>query len=136
MHHTKDKGDLAVFKAQVSLCEQGYVVCTPQTEHAPFDLVAYKGGEFLRVQVKYRAAVNGRVALMLASSWADRSGSHHKPYDKADIDVWCVFCPDTDRCYYVRSSDVDGVSLTLLLNPPRNNQQQGIRMAVDFERVP
>ena len=33
----------------------------PLTEHAPFDLVAYKDGRFYRVQVKYRAAKDGFV---------------------------------------------------------------------------
>ncbi len=54
-HHTKDKGDLGVLKAQVDLFEQGFTICLPQTEHSPFDLVAYKNGKFYRVQVKYRA---------------------------------------------------------------------------------
>ena len=40
-HHTKDKGDLGVLKAQVDLFEQGFAIFTPQTEHCPFDLVAY-----------------------------------------------------------------------------------------------
>ena len=47
-HHTKDKGDLGVLKAQVDLFEQGFAIFTPQTEHCPFDLVAYKDGEFRR----------------------------------------------------------------------------------------
>ncbi len=41
-------------KAQVDLLEQGFAVLLPLTEHCPFDLVAYKDGEFRRVQVKYR----------------------------------------------------------------------------------
>ena len=45
-HHTKDKGDLGVLKAQVSLYEQGYSILLPLTEHAPFDLVAYKDNDF------------------------------------------------------------------------------------------
>jgi hypothetical protein len=51
-HHTKVKGDLGVLKAQVSLYEQGYLILQPVTEHAPFDLVAYKDGIFKWIQVK------------------------------------------------------------------------------------
>jgi hypothetical protein len=62
-HHTKCKGDLGVLKAQLDLFEQGFTICVPQTEHAPFDLVAYRHGEFRRVQVKYRALnANGALA--------------------------------------------------------------------------
>lgn len=53
-HHTKTKGDLGVLKAQVDLCEKGYMILYPHTEHAPFDLVIYKDNQFKRVQVKYR----------------------------------------------------------------------------------
>ena len=53
LHHTKNKGDLGVLKAQLDLFEQGFTVRVPLTEHLPFDLVAYKEGEFRRVQVKY-----------------------------------------------------------------------------------
>ena len=41
MHHTKDKGDLEVLKAQVDLFEQGFIVALPVTEHAPFDLILF-----------------------------------------------------------------------------------------------
>jgi len=41
MHHTKDKGDLGVLKAQVDLFEHGFIVALPVTEHAPFDLIIY-----------------------------------------------------------------------------------------------
>jgi len=51
MHHTKEKGDLGVLKAQLDLFEQGFVILNPVTEHAPFDLVAYDSGVFRRIQV-------------------------------------------------------------------------------------
>ena len=47
--HTKSNGDLGVLKAQVDLFEQGFTICVPQTEHAPFDLVVYKDGKFQRI---------------------------------------------------------------------------------------
>ena len=39
VHHTKEKGDLGVLKAQVDLNQQGYQILIPLTEHAPFDIV-------------------------------------------------------------------------------------------------
>ena len=47
MHHTKEKGDLGVLKAQLDMYEQGFTILNPVTEHAPFDLVIYKEKEFL-----------------------------------------------------------------------------------------
>jgi hypothetical protein len=71
-HHTKQKGDLGVLYAQLDLAKRGYIILLPQTEHAPFDLVAYKAGRFLRVQVKYRAAVGDVIKMPMTTSWADR----------------------------------------------------------------
>ncbi len=71
-HHTKDKGDLGVFKAQADLAAQGFMVLLPLTEHAPFDLVIYKDRVFRRVQVRYRTCKpNGCFDVRLRSVWND-----------------------------------------------------------------
>ena len=77
VHHTKDKGDLGVLKAQIDLFEQGFMILAPLTEHSPFDLVAYRDGVFRRVQVKYRAVDrHGVCQIRFATCWADRNGTH------------------------------------------------------------
>ena len=68
-HHTKGKGDLGVLKAQIDLFEQGFMVCWPLTEYAPFDLVAYRQGRFRRIQVKYRSLdISGAIQIRFSSS--------------------------------------------------------------------
>jgi hypothetical protein len=134
VHHTKNKGDLGVAKAFADLVAQGLVVLFPATEHAPFDLVAYDDGTFHRVQVKYRTARSGAVEVAFRSMWADRTGTHSRPMDKAAIDVVCVYCPDTDECYYVRPCDHGG-SVTLRLTPSRNGQVAGTFPAASYRRL-
>lgn len=134
-HHTKNKGDLGVLKAQVDLFEKGYLPCVPLTEHSEFDLVAYKDGIFKRVQVKYAALNNGRILVKSTTSWADKNGSHVKPYDKNEIDVMCAYCPDTDTCYYFGIKDFNK-SISLRVNKPKNNQKCKINFAEDYRRVP
>ena len=76
-YHTKQKGDLGVLKAQLSLYEQGFLILQPITEHAPFDLVAYKDNAFKRVQVKYKSLDNtGAITLHFRSCWVDKNGTH------------------------------------------------------------
>jgi hypothetical protein len=58
-HHTKNKGDLGLVQAMADLTAKGWAILVPLTEHEAFDLVAYRDGRFLRVQVKYRSAVKG-----------------------------------------------------------------------------
>ena len=133
-HHTKTKGDFAVLKAQCDLAEHGYMILVPLTEHSSFDIAAYKDGKFLRIQVKYRPAKNGVIAVSFKSSWADKHGTHIKPVDKSDIDYYCVYCPDTDECYYF-DPDLFGKQITLRISPPKNNQLQGVKMASDYKLV-
>jgi len=135
-HHTKSKGDLGVLKAQVDLFEQGFTICVPQTEHSPFDLVAYRNGEFTRVQVKYRAlGKNGALQIKFATCWADRNGVHTVPVDKDEVDLYCVYCPDTDECYYLEPKDF-GSNVSLRVRTSKNSQAKGVNFASRYRRVP
>lgn len=135
MHHTKDKGDLGVLKASVDLHIKGYIVCTPLTEHAPFDLIAYKSGKCLRIQVKYRTVKNGSINIRFQNSWADKNGSHTKDIDKNECDLFCVYCADNDTCYYLNPKDYNRhvnlrIEETKALNPSY------INFAKDFLEIP
>lgn len=134
IHHTKNKGDLGVFKAQVSLCEQGYLILTPNTEHSPFDLVGYKNGKFLRIQVKYRSESKGKIDISFKSTWVDKSGVHSVPVDKDEIDIYCLYCPSTDKCYWIDPKKFNQ-SVTLRLTNTKNKQHQGVNLASDFETL-
>ena len=136
MHHTKEKGDLGVLKAQLDLFEQGFLILKPLTEHAPFDLVAYGDQRFLRIQVKYKSVDRtGGMTVHFRSVWADRNGTHTRPMDKDEVDLYCIYCPDTDECYYLDPKDYRG-SVTLRVKAPKNNQARGVRLASDYRRVP
>ena len=136
MHHTKQKGDLGVLKAQLDLYEQGFTILNPVTEHAPFDLVAYKDGVFKRIQVKYKSVdKTGSLTVHFRSCWADQHGTHMKQVDKSEIDLFCVYCPDTDDCYYIDPREYNR-SVTLRVEASKNNQSKSVRFAVDYRRVP
>lgn len=134
-HHTKDKGDLGVAKAFGDLVADGFMVLFPATEHAPFDLVAYKAGRFYRVQVKYRSARHGVIKLNLRSTWADRHGVHSTALDKDAVDAICIYCPDTDECYYIRPTD-HGAWVNLRIVPAKNGQQKRILEAAAYRGLP
>src|ERR1700752_2947622 len=131
-HHTRDKGDLGVAKVHADLASKGFTVLFPATEYAPFDLVAYAAGEFHRLQVKYRAARAGAVTVKFRPVW-DRDGTHMTP--KSAIDTVCIYCPETDECYYVRP-DAHGASVTLRVAPSRNGQQARVLDAAAFRELP
>lgn len=135
-HHTKTKGDLGVLKAQVDLYQNGYIILTPLSEHAPFDLVVYKNGKFKRVQVKYRQLNSkGILEVRFRSSYNNSKGTITKEVNKNEIDVYCVYCPETDECYYFDPKLFDK-SISLRVETPKNYQMQNIHFAEDFREVP
>ena len=135
-HHTKDKGDIGVAHAIADLADQGFVVLTALCEHAPFDLVAYRDGTFARVQVKYRTlASNGEIKVNFVSSWSDSRGTYHRPIDKQEVDVVCIYCPETRTCYHV-DPKAFGVSVSLRITPSRNNQSRKVLNAEQYRDVP
>ena len=135
-HHTKSKGDLGVLKAQVDLYQKGYLILLPHTEHSPFDLVVYKGGDFKRVQVKYRELTSkGILEVRFRSSYCNTKGVVTSVVNKNEIDVYCVYCPQTDECYYFDPKRFDK-SLSLRVEAPKNNQLHGVKFAKEYREVP
>ena len=135
-HHTKNKGDLGVLKAKLDLFEQGFLILNPETEHAPFDLVIYKNHRFTRVQVKFRALTRGGVLeIPFRTSYSYSKGVVSKPIDKDEVDLFAIYCPDTDECYYLTPKDFDQTA-TLRVKTPRNGQCAGVHWAKDFRKAP
>ncbi len=135
-HHTKVKGDLGVLKAQVDLFEQGYLILQPVTEHSAFDLVAYKDKDFKRIQVKYKSLdKTGALTVHFRSCWADKNGTHMQAVNKDEIDLYCIYCPETDECYYL-DPDKFEKSVTLRVEAPKNNQKKTVKFVSDYRRVP
>ncbi len=135
-HHTKTKGDLGVLKAQCALAEQGFTVLVPLTEHSEFDIVGHKNGKFVRIQVKYRSLdKHGTIQVHFRSTWSDHKGLHVSPVNKDEVDVYCIYCPETDKCYFLDPKTF-GKSVALRVDTPKNNRKQGIHFADDYLRVP
>lgn len=96
-HHTKDKGDIAAAIAIADLTRKGFTCLTPViSEHLPFDLIAYKDKQCIRIQCKY--STDGLIKNRM--SWADKNGSHVKKYSLDDFDYYAVYLPDIDKVIY------------------------------------
>ncbi|EEK82169.1 hypothetical protein bcere0010_42720 [Bacillus cereus ATCC 4342] len=116
--------------------ERGYMILTPQTEHSPFDLVVYKVGVFKRIQVKYRELNSkGILEVRCRSSYSTASGVTAKEVNKEEIDVYCVYCPQTDCCYYFNPK-LFSKSISLRVDSPKNNQEKKVNFASDYREIP
>ena len=104
------------------------------TEHSPFDLVVYKGGVFKRVQVKYRELnARGILEVRFRSSYSTASGVATKEVNKEEIDVYCVYCPQTDCCYYFNPK-LFSKSISLRVDSPKNKQEKKLILQVIIEK--
>jgi len=138
-HHTTDKGDLGVLKAQADIVSQGFMILHPMTEHAPFDVVAYKAGRFYRVQVRYRSLkLNGFLQVSLRTAWNDRHGTHTALLNRNEVDIVCVYCPETDKCYYIRPPLANKTGFILRVTPTKNRQSwsRRVHFAENYRKVP
>jgi hypothetical protein len=86
--------------------------------------------------VKYRAlSSSGTIEVQFKSSWSDSKGRYVRPLDKEEVDVVCIYCPDTGAC-----CDVDpkqfARSVSSRVTPSRNQQERNVLRAERFRAVP
>lgn len=97
-----------------------------------YDMVVDTGSEFLRVQCKTGRLRAGAILFSTASSHYHRNGGARRGYRDA-ADMFGVYCPATGKVYLVPVGDVGEREASLRIEPARNNQAAGIRMAADYE---
>ncbi len=132
VHHTKNKGDFAIMKALVSLSERGLLNLLPISEHSPFDIVAYGKGKFFRIQVKFKKlSKRGTLDISFRKNWSDSKGTYSLPIDKEEIDLFVVYNPESDLCYFFDPKKFNK-SVSLRVEKSKNNQEKGVLFAKDF----
>ena len=110
----------------------GYQVYLPTfAPHARVDLVALRGGEVVRVQVKSARVIAGAVSFRVCSNTGNVPRDYH-----GEIDAFGVYAPALHRVYVVPVADTKTRLCSLRLEPPANNQMKGIRLAADYELRP
>ena len=91
--------------------------------------------ELRRVQVKHAVSRYGALMLFLRRLHADRHGIHKSPIQLDEIDVFAIFCPDTNAVYYVLRDEIPSgmrSQFVLRLVRSRNGQVKFTRPAADF----
>ena len=131
-HHTKDKGDAGLGFVIADLLSKGIQVALPISEHLSFDCIAIsETNQLLRLSVKYRAVARGTIMVPLKSCWADRHGVHIKKHNKSSYAATAIYCPTTDCCYYI-PNDAVSWGICLRMQPSKNHQCKGVKLAGDF----
>lgn len=129
--HPVQKGDLTVAILTATFLRRGFVVLKPLSELMRFDLVIDRGNGFERVQCKTGRLRDGAVKFNACSSTAHHRNGKRRDY-RGQIEVFGVFCPDTDQCYLIPVDDTGASHGSLRVEGSKNNQSKGIRMAETY----
>lgn len=132
--NTAEKGNLGESKAIADLISQGYEVIIPFSSNLPFDLVIYKNNKFYRIQVKYRSIANGILQVICRRTTVTSKQQKHRSIKKDEVDFICVYCPETDKCYYINYTEVTNYTFYLRIYKPRQKNKK-IRFAKDYEKL-
>jgi len=126
--HKKDKGSIAEMAVATKLMKLGWTVLHPLSENNRYDLVAERGNEFKRIQVKYVTPKNGGLPVNCRSSnnWSV------KRYSPKEVDIIAAYDSRDENIYFIPSSIFNASTIKLRLEPTKNGQRQKIRHAKEF----
>ena len=113
------------------LLKAGYVVLLPFGDNQRYDLVIEVEGQFKRIQCKTARLAQGVLRFKTCSSYAHR-GRGQRGY-RGEADLFGVYAPAIKKVYLVPVDAVGESEATLRLEPAKNGQARGVRMAQDFE---
>jgi PD-(D/E)XK endonuclease len=131
---TSGKGAAAEAEIAAALIRLGLVVLRPLCEGGRYDLVLDTGEDLLRVQCKWASRTGNVLAARCVTSRHTPSGYCRSTYDASEIDALAAYAPDTDSCYLIPASEIEGrKQMSLRLAPTRNNQAAGLHWAQDYE---
>lgn len=134
--HAKQLGNLGELKVASDLVNQGYYVFTELGDICKADLIVMDETYTpIKVQVKARNTKNGSVAIK-----SSKAGPNYRfRYEAKHSDVYAIYLIDKDKFLYVNQQELLSYqTLTIRLEPAKNNQIQGLHFAdeySDFKRA-
>ena len=131
--HPVDVGERSEAIILAELVKRGYRVLIPYGTNHRYDLVINVGGRFLRAQCKTGRLRDGVIRFATASTRANTLRAYTKPYDADQIDLFLIYCPQTDRVYALDVGEAASGYCALRVDPTANGQAKRIRWAADHE---
>jgi len=135
MEHPKDVGDRSMLAVIFALRELGYGLYLPFGENTRCDLILERDGFLDRVQCKTGRLRKGAVVFAVCSSYAHHRSAEvkHRTYH-GEIDLFAVYCPETNGVYLVPITHLPVKRQGYLrVDAPKNNQFERVRFAAKYE---
>jgi hypothetical protein len=82
--------------------------------------------------VQDREAPKRSDPIQVVSTQSNTRGTLSRGY-VGQVDLFLVYCPETEKTYMVPAADVPGAQMHLRVRPPRNRQRKCVRWAEDYE---
>ncbi len=134
--HTKDAGTIGELAVILQLKQAGYTLFTEVGDNSSIDLIVLSDERLLRGQVKSCKLVHGTATLPLRK--AGPNGYLRKYIDEPDtIDFFALYVHDTEQIAYISAKEAfkscpGSTRLVFRVDPPKNNQEQGVRFLSDY----
>jgi hypothetical protein len=134
---TKTAGDITEAVVIAEFIKAGFPVLIPFGENNRYDLVIEAGGRLLRVQCKTASPCGSKnwnkscirfhaySARFVSREFRDRAAY------RGQADLFAAYAPSTGQVYVLAVDEVPETDVWLRLEPSRNNQQAGVRLAED-----
>jgi hypothetical protein len=133
------------------LVQLGYEVLLPWSSDLGYDLAyyvekeerhfgffVYKESQLVRIQCKTARLARDNAYLVFNTSTVSMGGAgmwkKKKSGYRGRADMFGVYCPDTGKVYMLSVWEASAASeMRLRLLPSKNNQEQGVKWARDYE---
>jgi hypothetical protein len=131
-NHPVEVGQRTEAIVLAELVKRGHKVLIPFGTNHRYDFVLDLRGRFVRVQCKTGRLRGGRIRFNVQSIRSNTRQTLRRSY-MGDVDLFLVYCPETERVYALSIDEVTASEGVLRVNPTRNGQRKGIRWAADHE---
>ena len=130
---TDQKGAVAELAIARAAAELGIGVWAAYTVER-YDLLFDLRPELVRVQCKWASRDGDVLVVRCCSHRRNRDGVLRRMYSRDEIDAFAAYSADLDRCYFLPMDQFEGRRwIALRLKPSRNNKQERINWAKDYE---
>ena len=126
-----EKGEISEVMVLAQFVKSGTRVLRPYSASLRYDLVIEDGDGFHKVQCKTGRLKDGVVVAQVCSVSAPHRGGIKKGY-KGEIDLFGIYCPETDEVYIVPVEDAPSREIRLRIEKTKNNQSSSVRWAKDY----
>lgn len=136
MSNTVSIGDYGEALAVVNFLKKGAIVSKPLSNNARYDLIVEIEHKIYRVQVKATNSIKeGKMEFATKTTNYTKGTWKSVSYSGREVDMFFLYCVENNWCGLYIVKDVDETipqQLSIRLEPPKNNQKIGIRLAEDY----